>query len=98
MTAIDRASLPCPHCGSPSKTIETRSWPASGTPARNLALQVPYTRRRRECVSCGHRFTTAERVVDPALVSKGGKPMADAMTIRRVVRQSAPRSARQVLP
>ncbi len=64
----------------------------------NLALQVPYTRRRRECVGCGHRFTTAERIVDPALLRKGGQPMADAVTIRRVVRQSAPGSARQVAP
>jgi transcriptional repressor NrdR len=41
----------CPRCDSPTKTLETRRVP-DGT-----------VRRRRECTSCGHRFTTYERAV-----------------------------------
>jgi transcriptional repressor NrdR len=45
----------CPRCSSPSKTLETRRVPDGAI------------RRRRECTSCGHRFTTYERAVPEAL-------------------------------
>jgi transcriptional repressor NrdR len=41
----------CPRCDSPTKTLETRRVPDGAV------------RRRRECSSCGHRFTTYERAV-----------------------------------
>jgi transcriptional repressor NrdR len=44
----------CPRCDSPTKTLETRRVPDGGV------------RRRRECTSCGHRFTTYERAVPEA--------------------------------
>jgi transcriptional repressor NrdR len=46
----------CPRCDSSTKTLETRK--ADGGAA---------LRRRRECVSCGHRFTTYERAVPEIL-------------------------------
>ena len=45
----------CPRCESPTKTLETRRV-ADGA-----------IRRRRECSSCGHRFTTYERAVPETL-------------------------------
>jgi transcriptional repressor NrdR len=45
----------CPRCDSSTKTLETRRVPDGAT------------RRRRECSSCGHRFTTYERAVPEAL-------------------------------
>jgi transcriptional repressor NrdR len=44
----------CPRCDSPTRTLETRG-------ASNAV------RRRRECSSCGHRFTTYERAVPETL-------------------------------
>ena len=46
----------CPRCDSPTKTLETRRVPDGAV------------RRRRECASCGHRFTTYERAVREAIV------------------------------
>jgi transcriptional repressor NrdR len=46
----------CPRCDSPTSILETRK--AEGGAA---------LRRRRECSSCGHRFTTYERAVPEAL-------------------------------
>jgi transcriptional repressor NrdR len=46
----------CPRCDSPTRTLETRRVPDGAL------------RRRRECSSCGHRFTTYERAVPEALV------------------------------
>jgi transcriptional repressor NrdR len=45
----------CPRCDSPTKTLETRRVPDGAI------------RRRRECTSCGHRFTTYERAVPETL-------------------------------
>lgn len=45
----------CPRCDSPAKTLETRRVPDGAV------------RRRRECPSCGHRFTTYERAVPETL-------------------------------
>jgi transcriptional repressor NrdR len=47
----------CPRCDSPTAILETRK--AEGGAA---------LRRRRECSSCGHRFTTYERAVPETLV------------------------------
>jgi transcriptional repressor NrdR len=46
----------CPRCDSSTKTLETRRVPDGAV------------RRRRECSSCGHRFTTYERAVPEALI------------------------------
>ena len=46
----------CPVCQRPTRVLESR--PADGGEV---------TRRRRECPSCGHRFTTFERRDAPAL-------------------------------
>ena len=52
--------MKCPFCGGESRVIESR--PASDEEA---------VRRRRECLACGRRFTTMERVeVPPLLVVK----------------------------
>ena len=55
----------CPFCGNiEDKVVDTR--PSDGD-------QV--IRRRRECISCGRRFTTYERVdeVLPAVIKKDGR-------------------------
>ncbi len=50
--------MKCQHCGSTdSKVVESRDV------ADNEAI-----RRRRECLQCGHRFTTYERLERPSLV------------------------------
>jgi transcriptional repressor NrdR len=46
----------CPHCSSPTAILETRKAEAGAA-----------LRRRRECSSCGHRFTTYERAVPETL-------------------------------
>src|SRR4051794_30869637 len=46
----------CPRCDASTKTLETRRVPDGAV------------RRRRECGSCGHRFTTYERAVPDALM------------------------------
>jgi transcriptional repressor NrdR len=52
----------CPRCDSPTRTLETRRVPDGAI------------RRRRECTSCGHRFTTYERAVPdvPQVVKRDG--------------------------
>jgi transcriptional repressor NrdR len=45
----------CSRCDSSTKTLETRRVPDGAV------------RRRRECTSCGHRFTTYERAVPEVL-------------------------------
>ena len=47
----------CPRCDHPTSILETRKAEAGAA-----------LRRRRECASCGHRFTTYERAVPEALV------------------------------
>jgi transcriptional repressor NrdR len=46
----------CPRCDSPTSILETRKAEAGAA-----------LRRRRECSSCGHRFTTYERAVPETL-------------------------------
>ena len=52
----------CPRCDSATKTLETRRVPDGAI------------RRRRECTSCGHRFTTYERAVPetPEVIKRDG--------------------------
>jgi transcriptional repressor NrdR len=55
----------CPYCGdSESNVLESRE-----------AEDGKVTRRRRECVKCGKRFTTYERVgsIDLKVIKKSGK-------------------------
>ncbi len=50
--------MKCHHCGScDNKVIESRD-----------VAEGEAIRRRRECLSCGHRFTTYERLERPSLV------------------------------
>jgi transcriptional repressor NrdR len=50
--------MKCHHCGScDNKVIESRD-----------VADGEAIRRRRECLSCGHRFTTYERIERPSLV------------------------------
>ena len=54
----------CPKCSSDDlKVLETR------------AGKVASTRRRRECLECGHRFSTIEEVLreDLAVVKRDGR-------------------------
>ena len=54
----ERGSMRCPICGYlESKVVDSR--PTEGGTS---------IRRRRECLSCGHRFTTYERLSDNPLV------------------------------
>jgi transcriptional repressor NrdR len=46
----------CPRCDASTRTLETRRTPEGDA-----------VRRRRECPSCGHRFTTYERAVPESL-------------------------------
>ncbi len=57
--------MKCPHCGYPeSKVVNSR-------PANNDTA----IRRRRECLSCGKRFTTYETIVEilPLIIKKDGR-------------------------
>jgi transcriptional repressor NrdR len=50
--------MKCHHCGScENKVIESRD-----------VADGEAVRRRRECLNCGHRFTTYERIERPSLV------------------------------
>lgn len=50
--------MKCQHCGAcDSKVVESRD-----------VAEGEAIRRRRECLSCGHRFTTYERLERPSLV------------------------------
>jgi transcriptional repressor NrdR len=53
----------CPRCDSPTRALETRRVPDGAV------------RRRRECTSCGHRFTTYERALPEILevIKRDGK-------------------------
>ena len=67
--------MKCIYCGFPdSKVIDSRTSP-----------EGDFIKRRRECIDCGRRFTTYERVeTTPILVIKsdGTRQMFDANKIR----------------
>lgn len=48
--------MKCPFCGCESKVLESRH------------TEEGSIRRRRECISCGKRFNTYERIEEPPLV------------------------------
>ncbi len=57
--------MKCPQCGYPdSRVIDSRT-----TPEKDAI------RRRRECLSCHHRFSTVEQVeiIQPMIVKKDGR-------------------------
>lgn len=57
--------MKCPFCNHPeSKVIDSR-----------VSKEMDAIRRRRECLSCGKRFTTAERIEEglPFVVKKDGR-------------------------
>lgn len=73
--------MKCPHCGSASRVLETRA-----------ADDGRATRRRRECTTCGQRFTTSERVmVDRLFVRKrdGRRQPFDAEKLRGALLRAA---------
>ncbi|MBC7397472.1 MAG: transcriptional repressor NrdR [Bdellovibrionales bacterium] len=62
--------MKCPYCSTPeTKVIDSR-----------LNQTADMTRRRRECVECGGRFTTYERIeeVMPNVIKKDGRREAFA--------------------
>ena len=71
----------CPRClGTEDKVIESRSL-AGGTSIR----------RRRECSSCGYRYTSYERVEERPLMvvkSRGGREPFDREKLERGIRQA----------
>lgn len=71
----------CPRClGMEDKVIESRSL-ADGTAIR----------RRRECSSCGYRYTSYERVEERPLMvvkSRGGREPFDRAKLERGIRQA----------
>lgn len=66
----------CPSCGNPeSKVVDSR-------PSEDGAA----IRRRRECLECGHRFTTYERLGDSPLIvvkSDGSSEVYDRQKLMR---------------
>lgn len=48
--------MKCPYCGAESKVIESRH------------TEDESIRRRRECIACGKRFNTYERIEVPPLI------------------------------
>ncbi len=71
----------CPHCSNQdSKVIESRDASESGA-----------IRRRRECLKCGHRYTTYERVERPnlAIIKKdGGRELFDRNKLFAAIHRS----------
>ncbi|MGA2386565.1 MAG: transcriptional regulator NrdR [Candidatus Bathyarchaeia archaeon] len=65
----------CPYCNSEnSKTLETRDSPENTT------------RRRRECVSCGKRFTTYEYVETVELMVRKKDGRLERFDVNKVIR------------
>ena len=71
----------CPACQSPTRVLESRSADAGGA-----------VRRRRECPSCGRRFTTYERPeLEPTYVVKrdGERQRFDRTKLRAALLNAA---------
>jgi len=65
----------CPYCGSAdSKTLETRDSPDNTT------------RRRKECVACGKRFTTYEYVETVELMVRKKDGKLERFDVNKVIR------------
>lgn len=71
--------MKCPRCNQQSKVLETRSGPSGAI------------RRRRECASCGDRFTTTEGYEREFLVRKAGGRIEpfDSVKISRSIGRAA---------
>ncbi len=73
--------MKCPNCNNDdSKVIESRDAAESGA-----------IRRRRECLKCGHRYTTYERVERPnlAIIKKdGGRELFDRNKLFAAIHRS----------
>jgi len=67
--------MKCPYCGSEDfKTLETRDSPESTT------------RRRKECVKCGKRFTTYEYVETVELMVRKKDGKLERFDVNKVIR------------
>ena len=65
----------CPYCNSEdSKTLETRDSPENTT------------RRRRECISCGRRFTTYEYVETVELMVRKKDGRLERFDVNKIIR------------
>jgi transcriptional repressor NrdR len=66
--------MKCPYCGSEeSKTLETRD------------SQENTTRRRKECISCGKRFTTYEYVETVELMVKKKNGTLQRFDVNKII-------------
>ena len=67
--------MKCPYCGSPDfKTLETRDSPDNTT------------RRRKECVTCGKRFTTYEYVETVELMVRKRDGKLERFDVNKIIR------------
>ena len=67
--------MKCPYCGSAEfKTLETRDSPENTT------------RRRKECVSCGKRFTTYEYVETVELMVRKKDGKLERFDVNKIIR------------
>jgi transcriptional repressor NrdR len=67
--------MKCPYCGSAdSKTLETRDSPENTT------------RRRKECVNCGKRFTTYEYVETVELMVRKKDCKLERFDVNKIIR------------
>jgi transcriptional repressor NrdR len=67
--------MKCPYCGSEnSKTLETRDSPENTT------------RRRRECINCGKRFTTYEYVETVELMVRKKDGKLERFDVNKIIR------------
>ncbi len=65
----------CPYCGSEnSKTLETRDSPENTT------------RRRKECINCGKRFTTYEYVETVELMVRKKDGELERFDVNKIIR------------
>jgi transcriptional repressor NrdR len=68
-------NMKCPYCGSEDfKTLETRDSPENTT------------RRRKECVKCGKRFTTYEYVETVELMVRKKDGKLERLDVNKVIR------------
>ena len=72
---MEKAILKCPYCGSAEfKTLETRDSPENTT------------RRRKECIACGKRFTTYEYVETVELMVRKKDGKLERFDVNKVIR------------
>jgi len=67
--------MKCPYCGSEDvKTLETRDSPENTT------------RRRKECINCGKRFTTYEYVESVELMVRKKDGKLERLDVNKIIR------------